>query len=305
MVALAGFPLLLETACRLRATPHTELAEFRRGWAGVQALVVVNPSVMPSPHFTDIVFLGRAFPEIYRVQPRGVLRKVIIEGRYIHERFAHALGGALGAVPGQWQEAEKQALSQALLELPPVYVESADRGYGLCVVCGKKGVLGRCERCGALMHYTCIRSEGPGEDQKCPVCHRMVEDDGAAYPHLMDLGAPRAQSLKKTAAEPAVSTELLPPRLVFPAEVRPTDEEAQEKGFPTAKEWYVQTSTPIRHGLEAARPALEADFETAQQASEPSAASEPASHLWPPVPQEGVEPLDALDTFGPLPAGGG
>ena len=48
-------------------------------------------------------------------------------------------GGALGAVPGQWQEAEKQALRQALLELPPVYVESADRGYGLCVVCGKKG----------------------------------------------------------------------------------------------------------------------------------------------------------------------
>ena len=87
--------------------------------------------------------------------------------------------------------------------------------------------------------------------------------------------------------------------------MRPTDEEAQERGFPTAKEWYVQTSTPIRHGLEAARPALEADFETAQQASEPSAASEPASHLWPPVPQEGVEPLDALDTFGPLPAGGG
>ena len=111
VVALAGFPLLLETACRLRATPHTELAEFRRGWAGVQALVVVNPSVMPSPHFTDIEFLGQAFPEIYRVQPRGVLRKVIIEGRYIHERFAHALGGALGAVPGQWQEAEKQALS--------------------------------------------------------------------------------------------------------------------------------------------------------------------------------------------------
>ena len=43
VVALAGLPLLLETACRLRAIPHTELAEFRRGWAGVQALVAVHP----------------------------------------------------------------------------------------------------------------------------------------------------------------------------------------------------------------------------------------------------------------------
>ena len=143
VVALAGFPLLLETACRLRAIPHSELAEFRRGWAGVQALVAVNPSVMPSPHLTDIEFLGKALPEIYRVQPRGVLRKVVIEGRYIHERFAQALGGAAGAVPGPWQEAEKQALKQVLLTLPPVYVESADRGYGLCVVCGKKGGSGQ------------------------------------------------------------------------------------------------------------------------------------------------------------------
>jgi hypothetical protein len=35
--ALAGMPLLLETACRLRAVPQSELAEFRRAWAGVQA----------------------------------------------------------------------------------------------------------------------------------------------------------------------------------------------------------------------------------------------------------------------------
>ena len=88
VVALAGLPLLLETACRLRAIPQTELSEFRRGWAGVQALVAVNPSILPSPQYTDMEFLGAALPEIYRVQPRGVLRKVIIEGRCIHEAFA-------------------------------------------------------------------------------------------------------------------------------------------------------------------------------------------------------------------------
>ena len=95
------------------------------------------------------------------------------------------------------------------------------------------------------MHYTCIRPDGPGEDQKCPVCHREVEDDGGAYPHLLDLGAPRARSLKKSAVEVSVATDPLPPRLVFPAEARPTDEEAQAKGFPTAKEWYVQTLSLI------------------------------------------------------------
>ena len=70
----------------------------------------------------------------------------------------------------------------------------------------------------------------------------------------------------------------------------------------------MQTSTPMRHGLESARPALEADFETALQSnldSEQGAATEPSSHLWPPVPQEGAEPADALDAFVPLAAGGG
>ena len=175
-----------------------------------------------------------------------------------------------------------------------------------------------CERCGALMHYTCILPERPGEGQKCPVCHREVEDDGGAYPHLLDLGAPRARAPRKPVVEssasmqaPALSTELLPPRLVFPAEARPTDEEAQEKGYPTAKEWYVQTSTPIRHGLQSARPALEADFDTVRAGNSdhpetgPSASGEPASHLWPPLPQEGVEPADALDALSPPDAGGG
>ena len=94
------------------------------------------------------------------------------------------------------------------------------------------------------MHYTCILPEGPGEDQKCPICHREVEDDGGVYPHLLDLGAPRARSPKTQAAEPSsvpaapanLSTESLPSRVVFPAEAKPSDQEAQERGFPTAKE---------------------------------------------------------------------
>ena len=57
--------------------------------------------------------------------------------------------------------------------------------------------------------------------------------------------------------------------MVFPVGKSPTDVEAQALGFPTAKEWYVQTSTAFRHGQPAVRPALEAEF-TAMRAPEES-----------------------------------
>ena len=44
-ILMVGLPLLLEMACRLRPVPPEEIAEFRRGWAGVHALLSVNPAV--------------------------------------------------------------------------------------------------------------------------------------------------------------------------------------------------------------------------------------------------------------------
>ena len=99
MSARAGKPLLLETACRLRAVPQSELAEFRRGWAGVQALLSVNPSVSPSPLASSLDFLGQAVPEIWKVQPRGVYRKIFTDGRYLHDEFARDLGGGPWSLP--------------------------------------------------------------------------------------------------------------------------------------------------------------------------------------------------------------
>ena len=180
-------------------------------------------------------------------------------------------GGAIGAFPSEWSQNEIEYLKGALRTLPPVFIESDQRGFGLCVVCGKKGVLGRCVKCGTLMHFTCVIPDGPGKEQKCPVCYREVEDDGEAYPHFLDLGAPR-RSAARSGAAPAsgvapksvsrqtLSTEALPPHLIFPSDRSPTDEEAQKVGFPTAKEWYVRTSTAYRQGREDSRPMLEADY---------------------------------------------
>ena len=86
---------------------------------------------------------------------------------------------------------------KALETLYPLFFENEHKVFGLCVVCGKKGVLGRCLRCGILMQYTCVLPEQPGAEQKCPVCHRVVQDDGDEYPHLMDVGAPPASSARK------------------------------------------------------------------------------------------------------------
>ena len=127
-----------------------------------------------------------------------------------------------------------------LSTLPPVFIENEDKGFGLCIVCGKKGVLGRCLKCGSLMHFSCVVPESPGAEQKCPVCHREVEDDGEAYPHLLDVGAPKAGrtaarggaatvsgEAPKEAPPPTLSVEALPARMVFPVGKSPTDAEAQ------------------------------------------------------------------------------
>ena len=120
------------------------------------------------------------------------------------------------------------------------------------------------------------------------MCHREVEDDGEAYPHLLDVGAPKARrsvarsgaaavsgAAPKEVPPPTLSVEALPARMVFPVGKSPTDAEAQALGFPTAKEWYVQTSTAFRHGQPAVRPALEAEFRALRVPEEPGADPEP------------------------------
>mgnify|MGYP003309670537 CR=1 FL=1 len=168
IVAAAGSPFLLEQACRLRAVTQEEMAEFRRSWAGVQALVSVNPSITPTETASD--FLVASLPELTRLQPRGVHREVVVTSDYMYTPFAQDLGALIGAVPGP--ALQREALQKALSTRPPVFIESDDKGFGLCIVCGKKGVLGRCVRCGSLMHHACVLPETPGKEQPCPVCTR-------------------------------------------------------------------------------------------------------------------------------------
>ena len=81
------------------------------------------------------------------------------------------------------------------LKPAPIYFESEDNSHGVCCVCNKKGVLGRCPnpKCGLLMHFTCSPSREKGARQPCPVCRDdlLLKEDGEDLPywHEAEVGA--------------------------------------------------------------------------------------------------------------------
>ncbi len=91
--------------------------------------------------------------------------------------FAEELSAWVGC-PAEIDRLPPQEFVKDALRPPPVYFETEERALqGVCCVCYKKGVLGRCPnpRCGLLMHYSCVPSTRPGEDQQCPICRDEQE----------------------------------------------------------------------------------------------------------------------------------
>ena len=130
------------------------------------------------PQRSEYEELHAAVPEIEFVQPRGVFRLVVQSNSSYHKHaFGRALAQAAGVAswsPDDLGNSPAVEAAVTLLQLPvPRYVEdddSGNKGSGTCGICVKRGVLGRCLKCGLLMHYTCIRAEHPGADQECPRC---------------------------------------------------------------------------------------------------------------------------------------
>ena len=78
-----------------------------------------------------------------------------------HKNFILDLG-ALVASPCESDRLRGAMLRAALDSPTPVYFEDEPGGVGMCCVCAEKGVLGRCPRCGVLMHCFCVAPELPG-----------------------------------------------------------------------------------------------------------------------------------------------
>ena len=169
-------------------TPE-EMGRYRVTWSKIVGLISVDPEVVKQR--SDFEMLKRALPEISKVQPRGLYREVIVTASCYEPRFAREVGG-LVAAPAE-QGLRKDALRRALCVPPPAYIEDSEVGPGLCCACGKAGVLGRCIRCGLLMHYSCVAPILPGRPQPCPRCkpvsdEELEETSKQMLPHQLELG---------------------------------------------------------------------------------------------------------------------
>ena len=166
---LLGLPLVVEAACRARIVTDRELLDFRRAWSGVVGLIASDPIMLQQrPLWPE---LQAAIPELTMIQPCGVPRIVFVGDSFLHKDYAMCLATAAGTTsvsPGDpcaqnfWAE-----LARSLCVEPPVYIEDDIAGSGCCVVCGKRGALGRCPTCGLLMHFGCVLPSTPGGELSC------------------------------------------------------------------------------------------------------------------------------------------
>ena len=269
-MGLAGMPLVLEAACRSRVVTLA--------WSQIRLLVSVNPLVVPQGASSagparggSLGFLTDALPELLKVQPTGIYREVVVTKQSNQKEFVREFG-TLIAAPPETDRFRTANLRAALLTKAPVYIEDDEACQGLCCVCGKKGALGRCRRCGLLMHYSCVAPRLPGGPQDCPRCayEFQEEDRGPALPHEMEVGGPIRKKVRRAKAEPlgertedggwsgsppvsGIQNTCLDPPAVgvdeglraevpFPILRMPSDDEARQAGYSNAEDWYCKSA---------------------------------------------------------------
>ncbi len=93
IAALAALSLVTEAAARSRVTPMEVMREYRETWANMRAIAVITPVVVPQR--TDLGAAQRALPEVLRLQPTSLLRKILASKGYQHGAFAKDLGGLI------------------------------------------------------------------------------------------------------------------------------------------------------------------------------------------------------------------
>ena len=162
VVAMSSFPVIMERACRDRAVTQHQMATFRQAWSGVTSLLVIDPTIHPTSNNAKSVsfeLLRAAFPEMMWNQPRNNKRAIYLSSGYLTPQFGESLSEYVGCPVGLGTLPE--GLLDEAKRPPPVYFETDERTVqGVCCVCYKKGVMGRCPNpeCGLLMHFTCVPS---------------------------------------------------------------------------------------------------------------------------------------------------
>ena len=118
--------------------------------------------------------IADAVPEIAYLQPKGIYSVLLQSGTSkLKLEFGAALlgvGGFPASPVDQFCGEPAKKIKTVLQVRPPIFLEDNPTGLGECGIRDKRGALGRCTRCGLLMHYTCIAPNASGEAQKCPRC---------------------------------------------------------------------------------------------------------------------------------------
>ena len=99
------------------------------------------------------------------LQPRGIFRAMFSsENNYSKKGFCAELAANMGTIcrPSRELRYIPGELKTEMARPPPVYFEDSATGLGHCAICDKRGVLGRCQSCGLLLHHSCAAPELPG-----------------------------------------------------------------------------------------------------------------------------------------------
>jgi hypothetical protein len=129
VVAMSGFPVILERACRDRAVTQHQMETFRKAWSGVTSLLVIDPTIIPTTNNLRTVpfeLLKDAHPAMNWLQPRNSRRAIMMTQSYMTPPFAEALGDMLGCTAERGRLPPLTFVAEALRP-PPIYFETEER----------------------------------------------------------------------------------------------------------------------------------------------------------------------------------
>ena len=88
VAGMSTFPVVLEQTCRATALDAGEMERFRRAWANVDGVMVVDPRIhqaLRNDRTLPYDMLYQAFPAMKCLQPRVTPRVVVYDAKYQHE----------------------------------------------------------------------------------------------------------------------------------------------------------------------------------------------------------------------------
>ena len=182
IAALGSLPLALEAAFRARLLTDQQMCTIRKSWSKVAGVISVDPLILPQN--TSHAALLEALPEIGWLQPRGIFRAMFSEeNNYSKKDFCAELAASMGTVCQPVREFGyiSGELLADMSRPPPLYFEDSATGLGHCAICDKRGVLGRCQNCGLLLHHSCAAPELPGRALSCPRCKHAGQSKVIGY----------------------------------------------------------------------------------------------------------------------------